>query len=478
MGTVSRSSARPQAKTRPAGLVLAVLCVADFFVVLDGLIVAVALPAMQQALGISSASLQWVINAYILCFGGFLLLGGRVGDLYGRRRILVIGLVLFAAGALIAGLAWTTAVLVAGRAAQGVGAALMAPAALALLVATFPEGPSRTRALGWWSAAGSLGIPAGAILGGVITSALGWRWVLLVNVPAAVLAAVGTRWVVPESYDRAAPRRLDVPGAVLITAGLALVIFAMVQTEHLGAHSDAVVRILPPLAAGVLLLCAFVAVERRARAPLVPPRILRTPGFLSTNVVGATLPVGLGALLFLATLYLQRVLEFTPLLTGFAYLALALPVVAASPAAAWLVTRLGRRPVAILGLLLQAVGLALLARIPPDGAFLVDVLPGFILVGLGAPIAFIPTTAAAMSSIQEESGVISGVFNTAQQMGNALALAALATLAAAWTDSLLSRGMSQAQALTDGYQAAFILAAAIALAGAVVAVKLPGRTGK
>jgi EmrB/QacA subfamily drug resistance transporter len=451
---------------------VAVLCAADFLVVMDGLIVAVALPSIQDTFGFATGELQWVVSAYVLCFGGFLLLGGRLGDLYGRRRILLLGLVIFAAGALLAGLAWNGPVLVVGRAVQGLGAALMAPTALALLTATFNEGPQRTRALGWWSAAGSLGIPVGALLGGVLTAALGWRWVLLINVPAAVLAAAGTWRAVPESYDRTRPRRLDAPGAVLITAGLALLIFAIVQAEYF-TSPDFAWRILPPLFAGVLLLSVFVAVERRAPAPLIPLRILRVPGLLAANLVGAALPVGLGALLFLATLYLQRILGFAPLHTGLAYLALAAPVVAASPVASWLVTRVGGRTVAGAGFLLQAVGLVLLARAPSSGAFLTDVLPAFVLVGSGAPLAFVPTTAAAMSALQHETGLASGVFNTFQQIGNALVLAVLATLAATWTGVLLDHGAAQDPALTGGYQAGFLLAAAITAASAAAAYKLP-----
>jgi MFS family permease len=462
------------APQRANGIVLAVLCAADFLVVLDGLIVAVALPEMQQALGIPPASLQWVINAYLLCFGGFLLLGGRLGDLYGRRRILLLGLVLFAAGALLAGSAWTALVLSAGRAVQGLGAALMAPSALALLSATFPAGPARTRALGWWSAVGSVGIPAGALLGGLLTASLGWRWVLLVNVPLAVLAAAGTRWAVPESFDDTGPKELDVRGAVLITGGIGLVIFAIVQTEHLAAGDRVIGRILLALGCGLLLLAAFVDVERRAAAPLLPPGFLRTGSLVSANVVGATLPVGLGAVLFLGTLYLQRVLGLTPLSTGVAYLALALPVIAASPTASWLTTRLGRRSVAVLGLLLQVAGLVLLAGVPPDGSFVADAMPGFVLVGMGAPIAFVPTTAAAMAISRDQSGLASGVFNTSQQVGNALALAALATAAAAWTAASLERGVADAAAMTEGYRVGFLLAAAIVLVGAMAALTLSG----
>lgn len=470
-----RSQTSPPSRNRSAGPLLAALCAADFLVVMDGLIVAVALPTIQRDLDVSTASLQWLINAYVLCFAGFLILGGRLGDLYGRRRVLLVGLGLFAAGALTAGLAPVTAVLVAGRAVQGLGAALMAPTALALLVANFAKAPARTRALGWWSAAGSIGIPAGALLGGVLTATWGWRWVLLINVPAAVLAAVGTRLAVPESRNPTGRQRLDVAGAVLVTTGLALLIFAIVQTEQLTEEPGTVWSVLTSLGAGMMLLAAFAAVERRTSDPLVPAGILRTSGLLPANLAGATLPVGLGAVLFLATLYLQRVLGYTPLATGLAYLAVALPVITASPAASWLTTRLGRRPVAVFGLLLQTAGLLLLASAPTDGAFLTDVLPGFVLVGAGAPIAFVPATAAAMA-VRTDSGLASGIFNTAQQVGNALALATLATAAAVSTGVLLDRGVSHDTALTGGYQTGFLVAAALTTAGAFAALKLPRGT--
>jgi EmrB/QacA subfamily drug resistance transporter len=460
-------------RPRRAGLVLAALCAADFLVVLDGLIVAVALPTMQQALGMSPTSLQWVVTAYILCFGGFLLLGGRLTDTCGRRRILLVGLLLFAGGALLAGLAWGAVVLIAGRAVQGLGAALMAPAALALLVASFPEPGARARVLGWWSAAGSLGIPAGALLGGVITASLGWRWVLLANVPVALLAAIGTRWVVPESRDTTSPRRLDFPGAVLVTTGLALVIYALVQVERLAAGSAGPELVLLPLGLAMALLAGFVARQHRTPAPLVPLRALRARGLVAANLTGAALPAGLGALLFIATLYLQTVLDFTPLTTGLAYLAVALPVVAASPAASWLVPRLGVRAVAVLGFALQAAGLLLLVRVPTDGSFATDVLPAFVLVGLGAPIAFVPTTSAALAGDSHTSGLAAGIFNTSQQIGNALTLAAMATTAATWTTTLLARGLDDASALTGGYRAAFALAAATAITGALTALRLP-----
>jgi MFS family permease len=361
-------------------------------------VVAVALPAMQQALAISAASLQWVITAYALCFGGFLLLSGRLGDLYGRRRVLVVGLLLFAAGSLLAGLAWMPLVLFGGRALQGLGAAAMTPTALSLLTVAFTDPAARARAFGVWSAVNSAGIPAGALLGGVLTATAGWRWVLLVNVPAA-----------------------------------------------------------------------FVVLERRTPAPLVPFDQLRAPGLLSVNLVGLVLPVGLGTGLFLGTLYLQLVVGLTPLYTGLAYLALALPCIIASPLASRLTLRLGRRATATAGLLLQAAGLLLLARVTATTGNLANVLPGFVLIGLGAPTAFVPTTATAMDSPNGDTGLASGLFNTSQQLGNALALAAIATLAATWTPHPASASASHPAV---GNAAGFLLAAGITLAALIPAVRL------
>jgi MFS family permease len=461
-------------------LTLAVLSLANSLVVLDGLIVAVALPAIQDDLGFGGADLQWVVNAYVLCFGGGLLLGGRAADLVGRRRMAVAGLLAFAAGSAVAGLAPTAAVLVAGRALQGAAAAALDPALLALLVTEFPEGRERDRALGVWSAAGSLGIPAGALFGGLLTAALGWRWVLLVAAPVALAAAWLVRRLVEESRDRATPRRLDVPGAVTATTGLALLIFAITQAERLAgglaggpAEPAALARVAVPLAAAGALLAAFVAVERRHPAPLVRWSLLRRPGMLATDLAATTLPVGLGALLFLGTLHLQRVLGFTALETGLAYLVLSLPVVAASPAASFLAGRHGRRPVAAAGLALQAGGLLLLLTAGPGDGFLTGVAPGFVLVGAGAPLAWVPLTAAATDGAAEHSGLASGLFTTAQQVGNAVALALLATVAAARSGGLAGGRPPGPAELVTGYHAGFLTAAALCLLGLLALRWLP-----
>jgi MFS family permease len=459
------------APRRPA-VVLVVLCAADFLVVLDGLVVAVALPSIQRALGMAPAALQWVVTAYLLTFGGFLLVGGRMGDLYGRRRVLLAGLALFGTGAGVGGVAGGAGLLVAGRAVQGLGAALMAPTALALLVAAFPDARQQMRALGWWSAAGSVGIPAGALLGGLLTAGPGWRWVLLVNAPAALLAAVGTRWAVGEDRECPGRRRLDLSGAVLATAGLALLVLALARTERLPAGGSAA-EVLLPLLAGLALLGAFARVERRSATPLVPPGSLAAPGFPTAALVGAALPVGLGAVLFVGTLRMQDVLGWSAVETGSAYLGLALPVVAASPVASWLVGRAGNRAVAVLGFGLQVAGLLVLAVAPADAAFLPDLLTGFVLVGAGAPLAFVPTTAIATGLLGDRTGLASGLFTTAQQIGNAVALSLLVTVAAVQTRARLDEGAATTAALAWGHRAGFLVAAAVVLLGGLGAVRLP-----
>lgn len=494
-------------------LALVAISAADFLVVMEGFVVAVALPAMQDDLGLSQSGLQWVFTAYVLVFGGFLLLGGRVADLYGRRRVLIAGFGAFAAGSVVAGLAPTPGLLIAGRAVQGLGAAAMSPAALALLTATFPTGGARNMALGVWSAVGSVGIPAGALIGGLLTQVLGWRWVLALNAPAALLAAVLAWVTLEESRDETVRdadgvARLDVPGATTITAGLALLIVAITGTERLAAviAADpwqagevaasgvgllpAVAAVTVPLVAAGALLIGFVRIERRLErrgmAPLVPLSIVRTPGLVTADLAAAVLPVGLGALLLLGTQHLQRVLGFTAWQTGVAYLALAVPTIVASPAAARLTGRLGRRWVAIGGFALQAAGLLWLSAVAPEigvagaGAsssaftrdvFLLGVLPAFVMVGAGAPIAYVPVTGAAVDDAGHAAGLASGLFNAAQQVGNALALALMATAVA--IGAALAPGSPAANAseldLLAGLRIGLAVAAVLCITGAQTA---------
>jgi EmrB/QacA subfamily drug resistance transporter len=450
---------------------LLVLAAADFLVVLDGLIVSVALPSIQRDLGFSQAGLQWVVNAYLLAFGGFLLLGGRAADLVGRRRVFIAGLVVFAVGSLGCGLAPSAGVLVAARAGQGLGAALTVPAALALLTATFAEGPARDRALGIWSAVSSAGVPAGALLGGVLTGGPGWRWVFFLSAPPALVAAWLALPALTESREDAASRHFDLAGAVSVTAGLTLLIYAIVQTEHAGLASP---QVLGPLAVAVALLVGFVLVERRSRAPLVRFAVFRVPGLGVANLAGAALPVGLGALLFVGTLYLQQVLGYSALQTGLAYLALSVPVLLGSPIAARLVDRFGHRLVALVGFVVQAAGVALLVTISAAGSFVPAVLVSFVLVGIAAPVAFVPVTSMAVGGVKE-AGLAAGLFNTSQQVGNAVVIAVLATVAAARTSALLTQNLGRPEALTGGFRAAFVVASCFLVLGAVAAWTLPSQ---
>jgi EmrB/QacA subfamily drug resistance transporter len=469
---------RDATRTGAGALALLALAATDFLSVLDGLLVAVALPDIQRALGFTQNGLGWVITAYVLVFAGCLLLGGRVADLYGRRRVLLIGYGFFAAGSLVAGLAATPGMLVAGRAVQGLGAAAMTPAGLSLLTVAFPDGPARNRALGIWAAAGSVGIPAGALLGGLITSSLGWRWVLLVNAPAALAAALLAAYTLPESRAQVATRRLDVPGAITGTAGLACLILAITQLEPLvhggpGVLGQGVSSILVPVTAAAALLTGFVAVERRAPHPLLPARLLTAPGVLSANAAAAGLPVGLGAMMFIATQYLQQIHGFTPWETGLTYLALALPVMAGSPLAARLVTLLGRRRTAELGFALQAGGLLLLTLTTADSSIWTTIVPAFILTGAGAPIAYIPITAAAIDDVGDDSGLASGLFNTTQQVANAVALAGIATAVALGStiDTVPAATPAGAPTIT-GLHAGFLAAAVMLAAAAAAALRL------
>jgi MFS family permease len=481
---------------------LLAISAADFLVVMEGFVVAVALPSIGREMGLDQAGLQWVVTAYVLAFGGFLLLAGRVADAVGRRATLVAGLVVFAAGSLVGGLAPHPAVLVAGRAVQGLGAAAMSSAALAMLAATFPEGESRSRALGIWSAVGSAGIPAGALVGGVLTQAFGWRSVLLINAPVAGLAALLAVATLQESGDDTRSRRVDVAGGITVTAGLTLLVAAVVGVEALvGADAgragrgglaigNGLVRVGVPLAASMALLAAFVTHERRRErnggTALFPLSLLRRPGL----VVGAVLPVGLGALLFLGTQLLQSVWDASPLRTGLAYLALALPTIAASPWAARSTTRFGPRRVAAVGLAMQAAGLVWLLTSAPDPAaggavpiadVLTAVLPAFVLVGAGAPLAFVPVTGIAVGDAGGASGVTSGVFNTAQQVGNAVAIAATAAAVAVGSRLAARPGGGAAgddDALVAGLRSGLLLAAVLVAAGAVAARRLPAGAGR
>jgi MFS family permease len=442
---------------------LPVLCCEQFLVTLSGMIVVVALPAIQRDLQLGEASLQWVVNAYTLIFGGGLLLGGRLADLLGRQRMFTLGLGCFAAAALAAAWAPTLEVLLAARAVQGLGAALASPASMALVATILPAGPARSRGFGLWAAASAAGGIAGTLLGGILTDAFGWRAVFLVMVPLGGAAALVAPLALAESRGPRAARGLDVPGAVLSTAGLVLLIHAITKLGD-GASLPAAGA---PLAVAVALLLGFGLVERRSAAPLVRLATFRRPAVARVNLAALVHATGTVAPLFLGTLYLQRVLELTPFQAGLAFVPFeGLAILVARPAA-WLVDRVGARWVAAGGFAVQSAGLAWLSRLSPDGSYLRDVLPGLLLVAGGVASGWVALTVAAVAGADDrESGLLSGIFNTSIQVGAAAVLALLAAVAAART------GAAGAAGLAAGYRAAFLVAATLPLIGLAVAVTL------
>jgi len=451
--------------SRRSGAVLALLAMTQFLVVVDASIVNVALPSVARSLEISQQDITWVVNAYTLTFGGFLLLGGRLADLLGRRRMFTAGVVLFALASLAGGLAESFGWLVGARAAQGLGAALASPAALSIITTTFAEGPERNRALGIWGAVAGAGGAAGVLLGGVLTEYLGWEWVLFVNVPVGLAVAALAPRVLPESRDTGRERVFDVPGAVLSTGGLALGVYTLVDAERVGWLSA---RTLVLGAVALALLVAFVVLEGRSRHPLMPLGIFRLGTLRGANISGLLIGVSLFSMFFFISLYLQQVLGYDALEAGLAYLPLALTIVCSAGAASALVTRLGFKPVLMGGLALVAAGLAWFSRVSPDGAFLPDVLGPSIVVGAGLGFSFVPVTIAAVVGTQpEEAGLASGLINTSQQVGGALGLAVLASIATSVTAG--SGAGDPVTALTDGFSTAFLVAAGIAAAAFVLA---------
>jgi EmrB/QacA subfamily drug resistance transporter len=447
--------------SRTRWLALYVLCLGDLMIVLDVSIVGVALPSIREDLGFSETSLAWVVNAYLLTFGGFLLLGGRLGDLFGHRRLFVIGTALFTAASLACGLATSSAILVGARAVQGLGAAVVSAVALSLMMTLFTEPGERAKAMGIFGFVASGGGSMGVILGGILTDVLNWHWIFLVNVPVGVLVVVLTLKLVPGARVAGAEGRLDIAGAVTVTAALMLAVYAIVNGNQEGWTSA---QTLGLLGASGVLLAVFLAIESRVPSPLMPLGLFRLRNVAVSNVVGVLWAAAMFAWFFLSALYLQLVLGYSPLQVGLAFLPgnLIMGILSVGLSAK-LVMRFGFRPPLAVGLLTAAVGLLLFARAPVDGSFVVDVLPAMILLGLGAGMAFNPVLLAAMSDVEpSEAGLASGVVNTSFMMGGALGLAVLASVAAARTngDSL--------EALTAGYHAAFLLGALFAAAAAVI----------
>ena len=458
--------------SRSRWLALVIVCLGDLMIVLDVTIVGVALPSIREDLRFSEASLAWVVNAYLLTFGGFLLLGGRLGDLFGHRRLFVVGVGLFAAASLACGLASSQAALVAARATQGVGGAIVSAVALSLIVTLFTEPAERAKAMGVFGFVAAGGGSIGVLLGGIITDALAWHWIFLVNVPIGIAVVACSLVLLPGGSGSGTGVRLDVAGAVTVTASLVVAVYAIVNGNEVGW---ATTRTLGLLAVAGVLLAVFLAIESRVDAPLVPLALFRLRNLAVSNVVGVLWAAAMFAWFFLSALYLQLVLGYSPLEVGLAFLPGNLIMAVFSLGlSAKIVMRFGIRAPLGAGLGLAALGLLLFARAPVDGTFVVDVMPSMILLGIGAGMAFNPVLLAAMGDVpQHEAGLASGVVNTAFMMGGALGLAVLASLAASRTDTLLASGDRRVEALVGGYHAAFLVGAIFAAgAGAIGAALL------
>jgi len=448
---------------------LALLSVVQFMVVLDIAIVNVALPSIQIDLGFSQENLQWVISAYALVFGGFLLLGGRAADLLGRRRVFLVGLVVFTAGSLLAGVAWSEASLIGARTVQGLGAAIISPAALSILTTTFGEGRERNIALGVWGAVGGFGAAAGVLLGGVFTDALSWEWIFFINIPIGIAAMALAPVLLGESRDRRA-QSFDALGAVLVTGGLSTAVFAITQANDYGWTSA---RTIGLFAAAAALLGGFLVAETRAKDPLMSFSIFRIKTVSGANVAGFILGTALFSMFLMLTLYMQQVLGYSAMKTGIAYLAVAGTSIVWAAVASQLVTKVGVKPVLVTGMSLLTVGLLYFTQVSVDGSYLGDLLPGFLVIAMGMSFSFVPISIAALAGIEaKDAGLASGLINTSQQIGGALGIAVLSSVAVAHTTSAAKAGDSQAAALTTGFHAAFWVGAAIAAVGVVASAVL------
>jgi EmrB/QacA subfamily drug resistance transporter len=445
----------PERETNP-WVVLVLICIAQFMVILDATIVNVALPSIQKDLGLSEANLQWIVNAYTLVFGGFLLLGGRAGDLLGRKRLFLIGLVIFTLASLANGLAASSGMLIAFRAVQGLGAALISPAALSIISTTFEEGKERARALAVWAAIAIGGSAVGLVLGGWLTQSFSWRWIFFVNVPVGVAAFVLSLRFVPESRDEELHRSFDIAGAVTATGGLMALVYAMVSAATDGWGSTKVISFFLIAAA---LLTSFVFIERRSTGPLVRLSIFRVRSLTTANISMFFAASGIFAMFFFNTLYIQRVLGYDPLKAGLAFLPFTGGIMISAGLASSLAPRVGVRLVAAIGLIVSIAGMLLLVRLPVDGSYVQDVLPSILLTSLGMGAVFMPLTLIATTGLDDDDqGLASGLFNTSQQVGGSLGLAVLSTLAASQTNAFHG---TETAALVHGFHYAFAGAACL-----------------
>ncbi len=469
-------------RRRWIGLVL--LCMAQFVVVLDASIVNVALPTIGKALDFSQENLPWVVNAYVLTFGGFLLLGGRIADLMGRRRVFIVGLIVFGLASLAGGLAANEGQLIVARAVQGLGAAIRSPAALSIVTTTFKDGSERNKALGAWGAVAGSGGAAGVLLGGVLTDGLGWEWVLWVNVPIALIAAFLAPRLLDESRSESETRSFDVAGAFSITASLSILVYALVDASDAGWGSFQTIGL---IALSAALMGAFIAIEHSSASPLMPFRIFRLRTLTGANVVGLLVGASLFSMFFFISLYMQQVLGYSAIKAGLSYLPLALTIIGAAglasiPAssarlASVSVTKIGFKPVLATGMGFIAVGLLWFSQVSVGGSFLSDVLGPSVLAAIGLGLSFVPVTIAAVSRVEErEAGLASGLINTSQQVGGALGLAILSSIATAKTNEVMAQGQGAKSALPDaltqGFHDAFLGGAAFAIAGIVLTLVL------
>lgn len=460
-------SPQDAAAARTKTLILVLCCLAQFMVILDVSIVNVALPSIRGDLGFSATGLQWVVNAYTLTFAGFLLLGGRAADLIGRREVFAGGLLLFAFASLLGGIAQSDATLIGARAAQGLGGAVVAPATLSILATTFTEGAERNRALGLWGAMGGVGGATGALLGGILTQTLSWRWILLINVPIGIVAALAALRIVTKGRrDQRAASSFDLMGALTVTAGLVVLTYGIVETDKHGWGSA---RTLITLAIGAALLATFVLIEGRlARAPLVPLRIFKNRPVVGADIVVFCMGASAFAMWYFLSLYLQQVLGYDPIEAGLAFLPMTLAIVATSQFASRGVGRFGPGVVLTFGMILIGVGMLGLSRVSHDGSYWADVLVPSVITAAGIGFSFVPVTIAATQGVKgPEAGLASGLVNTFRQVGGSIGLALLATVATQKTNDVVKHADIKV-ALTDGFRHAFAIGAGFALLGAAI----------
>jgi EmrB/QacA subfamily drug resistance transporter len=457
--------------SRLGAITLMLLCAVQFLDIVDSAIVNVALPSIQHSLGFSQQNLQWVASGYILTYGGFLLLGGRLGDLLGRRRMLLIGLTVFALSSLTAGLAGTPALLVAARLVQGIGAALMAPAALSELTTSFREGKDRNTALGVWGAVSGIAAAAGVFLGGVISQGPGWRWIFFVNPPICVVVAAGGLLLLAQ--DRGAMTRattFDSQGALLATGGMLVLVYSLVRAPVVGWGS---IQTVATLTGSAVLLIAFALNESRSRNPLVPFGILRVKGLVAADLTQLIAFCGFFSMFFYATLYMQEILHYTPLRAGVAYLPITAGFAVAGGMASQLVTRIGTRPVVVAGCVIASAGIYFVSRVPLNGSYLADLLPGFVVMSLGAGLVFVSVTAAANAGVPaDKAGLAAGLLNSSQQIGSALGLAILSAVAITRTDHLVASHVARLVAADAGYHRALLVGSLLMAGAALIALRI------